>query len=529
MRNTSQANARRNERRWELHGKAFFKGTLLQDLTTVNIIAFRDHLADLGYSRNVSKATLGIVRRGIQAAVNEGVIARNCAEGVRAIEPPNPKKKADLTPRVPLSAGQVQAIVRHFHQELQLGIWLCFIMCLRVGEMLGLRLCDWDPVLGTIHVRRQAGTTSSGSAGRDGTKTPAGVRRLPLPEQLNELIARYVELYHPLKPLDAKALEIWGNRRLVISRRSQTPTRVVFDRQWRPALNAVGLDFATVGHRVRIHFLRLSGSVILGQQPAVPGDVWSTFLGHKLQAKAGASATTVGSYYLVEESRLESCALAMEQVIAEKLGSLDFENRWQETGHLTIDEAADMLDVTRAMIMKLLHDGMLWQAGGAEIEDFGHLSGQMRWTRTERVFISKESVELAREHLSQLQSTTCSLTHARERLGLTRGQASKMLESGHLKDVGRFGSERRIALESVEACHNLLVQQRERAHMYLSLEQAARILGISHTAVNQLALQNRTRLTRERLLGQSEYVYTQSSVHAEALRRGLAPRDLPPV
>jgi integrase len=100
---------------------------------------------------------------------------------------------------------------------------------LRLGEALGLRWEDFERDEGSLHVRRQ--WLRSGEYGP--TKTPAGVRRIPLPPDLrDELIAlrlrsRFSRDEHP-----------------IFSSREGTPLghRNVTRRGFEPAAKAAGLD-----------------------------------------------------------------------------------------------------------------------------------------------------------------------------------------------------------------------------------------------------------------------------------------------
>jgi integrase len=58
---------------------------------------------------------------------------------------------------------------------------------LRQGELLGLQWADADLHEGVLHVRRQ--WTRSNEYGP--TKTPAGVRRIPLPRELVQFFRSY--------------------------------------------------------------------------------------------------------------------------------------------------------------------------------------------------------------------------------------------------------------------------------------------------------------------------------------------------
>lgn len=143
----------------------------------------RDHPAN---GSQLSQTTMNLLHTMLSTifkqAVNDDLLARSPMRGVKAPKPDT--KERDALPPDDLLAVLDKIDNRDLDGFL-VAVALQLSLGLRCGEALGLMLDDLDGA--AVHVRRRLGDDGM----LHDTKTPAGVRSLPMPERLQKTLARW--------------------------------------------------------------------------------------------------------------------------------------------------------------------------------------------------------------------------------------------------------------------------------------------------------------------------------------------------
>lgn len=148
------------------------------------LLWMRDH-AERG--ERLSDTTLVTLRTKLgvifNAAIADGLIASSPMRGVKAPKPDTEEREA-LTPA---QIGEVLSRIEA-SEELDgvlVGVAVMLVLGLRIGEAMGVEMRDLGD--GVLHVRGRLDERAEKQA----TKTPAGVRSLPVPRRLADLLARW--------------------------------------------------------------------------------------------------------------------------------------------------------------------------------------------------------------------------------------------------------------------------------------------------------------------------------------------------
>jgi integrase len=147
--------------------------------STVQALA-KSLAADLADSTVAS--VIGLLSSVFAAAVQDGLVRANPVTAVKL-----PTK--DGVMRVPLTAGQVDAIREAIDKRLELAVELGAATGLRQGEMFGL---TWDRVVWLrreLRIDRQMVTSVGGKPSFGPVKTPRSVRTVPLTDELVERLS----------------------------------------------------------------------------------------------------------------------------------------------------------------------------------------------------------------------------------------------------------------------------------------------------------------------------------------------------
>lgn len=132
---------------------------------------------------------VGILKSMFKAAVLDGVIARNPCEGVKSL------KRTEVSARDTIHRALTLEEQEAFFRAAE-GEWLYELLCFliqtgcRVGEALALRWSDIDQRKNVIRVRRTIVATDRGTEISDRTKSRAGMRDIPLTEDILETLRR---------------------------------------------------------------------------------------------------------------------------------------------------------------------------------------------------------------------------------------------------------------------------------------------------------------------------------------------------
>ena len=165
----------------------------------------------------------GLLATILRAAVEDGWLARSPC---RRTGPPKPRQARVI----PLTGGQVQALLDALPPAYRVVGLLGAGCGLRVGEVLGLAVSDVDLDEQVLHVSCQLQAEPGGKPQRVAPKSAASVRTVPLPEPVE------VDRADELLVLGARGGPVWP--------------RTFHARIWRQATHAAGLP------GVRFHDLR---------------------------------------------------------------------------------------------------------------------------------------------------------------------------------------------------------------------------------------------------------------------------------
>lgn len=120
-----------------------------------------------------------MLRRALSDAVRYDMIARNVAAAVAA----PPKRKADA--KVVFTIEEVRRLVQAARRERNgLSVQVLLTLGVRRGELLGLRWTDVDLDDQSVDIRRNLKRRNHHGIVFDEPKTSAGIRRLPLTDEL---------------------------------------------------------------------------------------------------------------------------------------------------------------------------------------------------------------------------------------------------------------------------------------------------------------------------------------------------------
>ncbi len=180
----------------------------------------------------------GLLATILRSAVEDGWLARTPC---RRTAPPRPRRARV----VPLTVGQVQALIDALPLSYRLAGWLGAGCGLRVGEVLGLTVDHVDLDRAVLTVTHQLQTAPGERPRRVPPKTMASVRTVPLPDSVATVIRIHLQQR-------AQAGHDVGPARLLItdSRGGPLSPRSFHGRIWRGAVTTTGLP------GVRFHDLR---------------------------------------------------------------------------------------------------------------------------------------------------------------------------------------------------------------------------------------------------------------------------------
>ena len=116
-----------------------------------------------------------------KSAVQDKILERNPAEGLRKPEAKRPEEKRALTDE---ERGRVQALFDTHRYGLYLAVM--YYTGMRPGEVRGLKWKDFDWDSGLIHVQRDIDFAAKGTEGK--LKTKAADRYIPISDELRSLL-----------------------------------------------------------------------------------------------------------------------------------------------------------------------------------------------------------------------------------------------------------------------------------------------------------------------------------------------------
>lgn len=211
----------------------------LSDITRMDIQGLINHMDDEGYSMETMKATKALLSSMLKLAVADDHILKNPCDAVKLPRHLRRKKR----PATPEEYQRLLEVTKD--HRLSIAIPLLFLTGMRRGEMLALTWYDIDLSQRLIHINKEYVTENgTGKAYmRDTTKTPAGVRDIPICDDL-------------LKALKANKAHVGPRKTYVIPQHDKDkPTHPqVFYRLFKRWLQIAGLDHKVTPHSARHYF-----------------------------------------------------------------------------------------------------------------------------------------------------------------------------------------------------------------------------------------------------------------------------------
>lgn len=207
-----------------------------------------------GKSKSTAKAVMTILRQVCTYAVKERVMPYNYSLG---LEMPVTYEKIK---RLPLTANQAKAFRELFKSYPHYAI--LYYTGVRLGELLGLQWKDIDFVKRRVQIRQaaKAGTDSLSEGMIGKTKTAAGERFIPMPDELFDIL-------YPIRGLPEQFI-VKGRRGVVLR-------RTTFRRAWKASVCVNPLLTEITPHWLRHNYA--AGLYLAG----VPGQVSCVWLGHE--------------------------------------------------------------------------------------------------------------------------------------------------------------------------------------------------------------------------------------------------------
>lgn len=264
----------------------------LKGLTPSHIRSFRSSALGAGLSTRTVQYLLTLLRKALQQAMDDGLIHRNPAQGVRVQQ----SRKEEICP---LSAEQVGKLLEAAIDDRMEALYVVAIHCgLRQGELAGLKWEDVDLEAGTLQVRR---TLSNGEF--TAPKTAKSRRSVKLTPSAAEALRKH----HKLQSQERERLTgLWQDHDLVFCSTIGTPLsrHNLVRRSFKPLLGKAGLP-----HLIRFHDLRHTCATLLLSKAVHPKFV-QELLGH------ATISITLDTYSHVVPGMGDYTATAMENALS---------------------------------------------------------------------------------------------------------------------------------------------------------------------------------------------------------------------
>ncbi len=442
---------------------------------------------DKRLSKKTVNMVLRLVRMGCDQAISDGVITSNVAKGITGMHQANPLRPRPRRKPRPLTPLEVKSFAAQFDPWLRIAILLMYVGCLRLSEVFGLELRDWDPATQMLAIRRQGGLKKNEGKRdprrpdeADGQlKTNSSYRTIPLPPVLAEMLDEHIAVFHGSCPADSAPAAEWGTRRLIRTASIEKPRNTVLADRWDQALKRTGLDAETLGFSVNRHYLRRLGSTVIGVGN-IRGKLWSAYLGHAIPAEFGGSLVTIQHYFDLPDEELRVIAEYWQRYLVASVGDLQIKDTWWSMPHLTMAEAARELGVHEVQVGWLVGRGRLRYAPDDEVSQWRRQAGIYRCD--DRLMISGPSVVEERERRARFHDALTEKDVAAE-LGVGEHYVRRLRARGDLKAEKVNDQRWSFDRTSVDAVAEARARERQEAALYLSLSDAAALLRISQREV----------------------------------------------
>ena len=348
------------------------------------------------YAAKTAKGTVWLARAMLRHEYTSGRIDRDVGAEPLKVRRVQLGVEEETAPqqRLPdraLTFTECHRLAQNLPPSWRAALWLGQIAGLRIGEIHGLRLRDFDSEAGQLRVAGQGGSAryvwrqdGDGTLVVDyvpadvrvaRTKTLAGTRTIGIPPVLVEFLRDYVERHHDDPPdLDAQ----------LVRNPDGDPGRTkAFALAYERARDAAGLSPSELGFKSTPHHLRKSVASIL-QARAIPGALISEYLGHEVNEGAGRVARVTADHYrLSVEGTRGIIPETLDKLVRDELGDLTVVDR---TDLLTIGQVAKQLDRDTRTVRRYVRDGLLETV----VNPLAPVQSRSKWFRPEDVAALKE-------------------------------------------------------------------------------------------------------------------------------------------
>ncbi len=241
--------------------------TKLKNLTTDQVRRFRRSKLDEGLSTRTVQYLLFLLRKALQQAVEDGLIPRNVAHGVKVSQAGKEEVR-------PLSPEQSRRFLEAASGERFEALYVLAVHTgLRQGELLGLRWEDVDLEARTLCVKRTLTGAKEGQPELGTPKTAKSRRTIGLTSRAVEALRRHRALQDEER---SRTGPLWHDTGLVFRSTTSTPVNRhnLMNRSFKPLLEKAGLPQST-----RFHDLRHTAASLLFSRGTHPKLVQEA-LGH---------------------------------------------------------------------------------------------------------------------------------------------------------------------------------------------------------------------------------------------------------
>ena len=275
--------------------------------------------AAAGMSQIIPSLTLSVMRHAIHYAISENMLDVDITAALLLPQHSTPAEKTAFTP-----AQEERLLTAAAASPDGLMIYLLYYLGCRRGEMLGLQWGDFNWQTKMVHIQRSVDFSASGKSSvsviRE-TKTAAGDRWVPIPDDLAEILLPLRALPHLLLIHDATGSPLSSNRfrvrwnHLMQDAGFTTVSQRYLDRRARLLASgksckapniAYDYDLQITPHSFRHNYI--TACVVAG----IPPEVTMRIVGHRDYQ------TTINVYTHLQEEQKKQAAVSLAGVLRSK-------------------------------------------------------------------------------------------------------------------------------------------------------------------------------------------------------------------
>lgn len=242
-------------------------------------------LQEQRYSRTEANRVIKTADQAWDMFIGMGVATHNFWKGLKAKKTESEldrRHKPRVHAKAPAFGPKTLLAVAHLlRRDYLLAFWIIAILALRRSEAMGLRVVDWEPTKRRLTISGQR--KGSWLKGRSPGKTTASIRSIVVPTALASAIDRYLAEHHGTPPDDPAEAKDWWNRYLLRGVHGGPMDSASFMAALRAAYIELGLVPEVIGRFRPIHHLRKSVGARLQQRKKKPisGPAVAELLGHE--------------------------------------------------------------------------------------------------------------------------------------------------------------------------------------------------------------------------------------------------------